>query len=74
MGRPKRTDLPVGIGQEPDHVVAERAGLTRQAVQSIRKANGIPATREPYRSQQIALMAMQEDGLGLRFDPWDGSF
>ena len=71
MGRPKRTDLPEGIGKEPDDDVAKRAGITRQAVQHLRRVNDIPPTREPYRSQFMAMRDLRPEDLNI--PDWDGS-
>jgi hypothetical protein len=55
-GRPKRTDLPEGIGVYPDYVVsviAEERGeqISRQGIRHLREVNGIPPASEPFRSQ-----------------------
>ena len=41
-GRPRRETLPEGIGREPDSVVAEREGVTRNAIRYLRDTRGIP--------------------------------
>jgi len=58
-GRPKRTDLPEGIGEYPDYVVsaiAEERGepITPQGVRYLRLANEIPPPSEPYRSRWMS--------------------
>ena len=69
---PKRTDLPEGIGKDPDHVVALREGLTRQAIQHLRNVNEIPPSREPWRSKWLAARDVDPKAWGGR--DWDGSF
>jgi hypothetical protein len=61
MGNPKRTDLPAGIGRDPDHVVALREDLTRQAIQHLRRVNGIPPANEPWRSRWFAKRDVRPD-------------
>lgn len=58
-GRPRRTDLPEGIGVYPDYVVsviAKEQGetISAQGVRYLREVNKIPPASEPYRSQWIA--------------------
>lgn len=58
-GRPKRTDLPEGIGEYPDYVVsaiAKERGepITPQGVRYLRLANEIPPPSEPYRSRWLS--------------------
>ena len=58
MGRPRRTDLPEGIGIYPDYVVsviAEERGekITRQGVRHLREVNDIPPASEPHRSRWL---------------------
>ena len=55
-GRPRRTDLPEGIGFYPDYVVsviAEERGerISAQGVRHLRLANDIPPPSEPYRTR-----------------------
>ena len=52
-GRPKRTDLPEGIGKEPDDVVALREGVTRQAIQYLRNVNRIPPADPKWRARWL---------------------
>ena len=58
-GRPKRTDLPEGIGLYPDYVVsviAQENGepISAQGVHYLREVNDIPPASEPYRSQWLS--------------------
>ena len=64
--------MPDGIGKEPDGVVALREGLSRQAIQYLRKMNDIPPSSEPYRSRFIAERDLRPEDLGI--GDWDGSF
>tara|TARA_R100001594_G_scaffold25875_1_gene50405 strand:+ start:7107 stop:7319 length:213 start_codon:yes stop_codon:yes gene_type:complete len=55
-GRPKRKDLPEGIGVYPDYVVsviAEERGerISPQGIRHLREVNDIPPASEPYRRQ-----------------------
>lgn len=55
-GRPKRTDLPEGIGVYPDYVVSAIAAesgeqISAQGVRYLRLANEIPPPSEPYREK-----------------------
>lgn len=61
MGRPKRTDLPPGIGKDPDHVVALREGCSREAIIYLRNANQIPPASEPWRSKWKAKRDSQKE-------------
>ena len=51
MARPRRTDLPEGIGRDPDRVVALREGVTRQAIQHLRNANDLPPADPKWRQK-----------------------
>jgi len=55
-GRPKRTELPEGIGVYPDYVVSAIAAesgeqISTQGVRYLRLANEIPPPSEPYRER-----------------------
>jgi hypothetical protein len=65
-GRPKRTDLPEGIGIYPDYVVsaiAKEQGerITAEGVRYLREVNDIPPASEPYRSQWISRRGLSPD-------------
>ena len=65
-GRPKRKDVPEGIGKYPDYVVsviAEERGetISAEGVRYLREANDIPPASEPYRSQWIKRRGLRED-------------
>lgn len=58
-GRPKRKDLPEGIGVFPDYVVSAIAAeqgeqISPQGVRYLRLANEIPPPSEPYREKWFA--------------------
>ena len=58
-GRPKRTNLPEGIGEYPDYVVSAIAkekgeSISAQGVRHLRLANDIPPPSEPYRSRWMS--------------------
>lgn len=58
-GRPKRKDLPEGIGLYPDYVVSVIAqengeAISTQGVRYLREVNDIPPASEPYRSQWLS--------------------
>jgi len=40
-GRPRRVELPEGIGEVPDGVVAAREGMTPDGIRYLRRVNGI---------------------------------
>ena len=65
MGRPKRTDLPKGIGKDPDHVVALREGCTREAIVYLRNANNIPPADPVWRARWLKDRDMRPEDLGL---------
>jgi len=65
MGRPKRLDLPRGIGKDPDHVVALREGVSRQAIQHLRNANAIPPADPKWRARWLRERDVRPDDLGL---------
>jgi hypothetical protein len=63
-GRPKRTDLPEGIGVYPDYVVsviAEEKGerISSQGVRYLREVNNIPPASEPYRSRWFSRRGLE---------------
>ena len=65
-GRPKRTDLPEGIGVYPDYVVSVIAGergekISTQGVRYLREVNNIPPASEPYRTQWKARRSFDGD-------------
>jgi hypothetical protein len=41
-GRPRRVELPEGIGEVPDGVVAAREGMTTDGIRYLRRVNDIP--------------------------------
>jgi hypothetical protein len=58
-GRPRRTDLPEGIGEYPDYVVSAIAkergeNISTQGVRHLRLANEIPPPSEPYRTKWLS--------------------
>ncbi len=58
-GRPRRKDLPEGIGVFPDYVVsaiAKERGeiISAQGVRHLRIANEIPPPSEPYRTKWLS--------------------
>ena len=58
-GRPKRKDLPEGIGVFPDYVVSAIAAeqgeqISPQGVRYLRLANEIPPPSAPYREKWFA--------------------
>ena len=64
-GRPRRTELPEGIGIYPDYVVsfiAKEQGerISAQGVRYLREVNDIPPASEPYRSQWISRRGLTE--------------
>ena len=65
-GRPKRTDLPEGIGIYPDYVVsviAEERGekISTQGVRYLREVNNIPPASEPYLTHWKAQRGFSEE-------------
>jgi hypothetical protein len=66
MARPRRTDLPEGIGRDPDRVVALREGVTREAIIHLRNANGIPPADPMWRAKWMEARGKVKE--------WDGSF
>jgi hypothetical protein len=65
-GRPKRKDLPEGIGQYPDYVVSviahERGEtISPEGVRYLREANNIPPASEPYRSRWLERRGMSSE-------------
>jgi|TARA_R110000824_G_scaffold131567_2_gene293688 hypothetical protein len=65
-GRPRRTDLPEGIGIYPDYVVsviAEERGekISAQGVRYLREVNDIPPASEPYRTKWKERRAFADD-------------
>ena len=74
MSRSKRTDLPAGIGKDPDAVVALREGVTRQAIYYLRRVNGIAPSRPPWRrARWFRERGLDPDSLAPG-EPWNGSF
>jgi hypothetical protein len=49
-GRPRR-DLPPGIGEEKDAVIALQEGCSEEAIRWLRHSRGIPPATEPNRSR-----------------------
>ena len=60
MGRPKR-DLPEGIGEEKDLIVAMREGCSEEAIRTLRHRSQIPPPSDKHR-------AAWEDRHGLAAD------
>jgi len=72
MGRRRRTDLPEGIGKDPDHVVALREGVSREAIVYLRNANQIPPADPKWRARWFAARDIDPKDWGGT--DWDGSF
>jgi hypothetical protein len=66
-GRPRRTELPDGIGLFSDDAVGFAAGMSDENVRRIRNQHDIPPASEPHRSRWY-------ERKGRVYEPLEGDF